>query len=139
MSYYSLPLESQTKYIIFEECLLSLFQSCHYCHAPCTNIRKTVNGTFIEIQQICDRLVPGKANLLSRITQLVTFCFHLQFFFLVCFLSKHYECFVSLVVLLLHREHFTSTKGISYYQLFLMSGIVINKCFFRNSLQHRIH
>ena len=46
--------ESQVKYIVFEECLLSLFEYCFHCHSPCSNITKYVCGTFIRITQSCD-------------------------------------------------------------------------------------
>uniref|UniRef100_A0A1X7VAJ4 THAP-type domain-containing protein n=2 Tax=Amphimedon queenslandica TaxID=400682 RepID=A0A1X7VAJ4_AMPQE len=46
--------ESQVKYIVLEECLLSLFEFCHHCHFPCTNTRKYICGTFICITQNCN-------------------------------------------------------------------------------------
>ena len=46
-------LHLRKKYIVFEECLLSLFQACRRCGAESTKAVTKVVGTFLRISQHC--------------------------------------------------------------------------------------
>ena len=50
-----LPAEEERKFIIFESCLLSLLSVCLICTGPCKVLLKYVTGSFIVVQQICDK------------------------------------------------------------------------------------
>ncbi|XP_031162793.2 uncharacterized protein LOC116055133 isoform X1 [Sander lucioperca] len=42
------------KYIVYENCLLELFESCPVCSSMC-DVRKTIRGTFLAVDQTCHR------------------------------------------------------------------------------------
>lgn len=44
----------QTKYIVFESNLLTLFRQCEECGGINTSLKKIVIGTFLRLQQSCD-------------------------------------------------------------------------------------
>ncbi|XDV52549.1 hypothetical protein PO909_021269 [Leuciscus waleckii] len=48
----SMPFHKDAKYIVFEKCLLSLFESCPVCTRAC-NVCPHRRGTFIAIDQLC--------------------------------------------------------------------------------------
>ncbi|XP_055062144.2 uncharacterized protein [Misgurnus anguillicaudatus] len=48
----SMPFHKDTKYIVFEKCLLSLFENCPICTRAC-NVHPRRRGTFIAIDQLC--------------------------------------------------------------------------------------
>ncbi|XP_056100848.1 uncharacterized protein LOC130079563 [Rhinichthys klamathensis goyatoka] len=50
----SMPFHKDAKYIVFEECLLSLFESCPVCTRAC-DVCPRRRGTFIAIEQLCAR------------------------------------------------------------------------------------
>ncbi|ROK80936.1 hypothetical protein DPX16_3816 [Anabarilius grahami] len=48
----STPVHKDAKFIVFEKCLLSLFESCPVCSRAC-NVRPRRRGTFIAVDQLC--------------------------------------------------------------------------------------
>ncbi|KAF4111800.1 uncharacterized protein LOC131543092 isoform X2 [Onychostoma macrolepis] len=50
----SLAFHKDAKFIVFEKCLLSLFESCPVCTRAC-NVRPRRRGTFIAVDQRCSR------------------------------------------------------------------------------------
>ncbi|KAG1926991.1 uncharacterized protein LOC120480138 isoform X3 [Pimephales promelas] len=48
----SMPFHKDAKYIVFENCLLSLFESCPVCSRAC-DVCPRRRGTFISIAQLC--------------------------------------------------------------------------------------
>ena len=42
------------KYIVYENCLLELFELCPVCSSMC-DVRKTIRGTFLAVDQTCHR------------------------------------------------------------------------------------
>ncbi|XP_052434176.1 uncharacterized protein LOC127974730 isoform X1 [Carassius gibelio] len=48
----SLPFHKDAKFIVFEKCLLSLFESCPVCTKAC-NVHPRRRGTFVAIDQKC--------------------------------------------------------------------------------------
>ena len=46
------PLHKQKKYIVFEDCLLSLFTHCRVCGGV-TSVSKKTLGTYLHIEQQC--------------------------------------------------------------------------------------
>ena len=51
----NLPADEERKFIIFESCLLALLSVCLICTGPCKVLLKYVKGSFIVVQQICDK------------------------------------------------------------------------------------
>ena len=43
----------QKTYIIFEECLLTLFKKCHNCGQDTIALSTRINGTFLQVHQQC--------------------------------------------------------------------------------------
>lgn len=50
--YTSKASHEDTKYIVFENCLLELFETCPVC-SRASNIQPRSNGTFLAIDQLC--------------------------------------------------------------------------------------
>lgn len=48
-----LPLHRSKKYIVFEECLLSLFVHCHKCGQEPTKVTTKIMGTYAHVEQRC--------------------------------------------------------------------------------------
>ncbi|XP_067268180.1 uncharacterized protein [Chanodichthys erythropterus] len=48
----SMPVHKDEKFIVFEKCLLSLFETCPVCTRAC-NVRPHRRGTFIAVDQMC--------------------------------------------------------------------------------------
>ena len=49
----SLPFHQSKKFIVFEDCLLSLFVNCHKCGQETTEVTTKIIGTFLRIEQHC--------------------------------------------------------------------------------------
>ena len=49
----SLPFHQSKKFIVFEDCLLSLFVNCHKCGQETTEVTTKIIGTFLHIEQHC--------------------------------------------------------------------------------------
>ena len=47
------PIHRRKKFVVFEECLLSLFQTCHKCGQENTDITTKTIGTYLHIKQYC--------------------------------------------------------------------------------------
>lgn len=57
----AIPFHQSKKFIVFEECLMSLFQKCHKCGNESVTVTSTVIGTFLSISQECANcLLPFK-------------------------------------------------------------------------------
>ena len=48
------PVHLVNKYIVFEDCLLSLFNKCGNCGKATPDVTKTTIGTFLRVKQVCD-------------------------------------------------------------------------------------
>ena len=49
-----MPPHKQRTFIVFESALMLLFSMCAYCRSRCTNITKTVKGSFLRISHYCN-------------------------------------------------------------------------------------
>lgn len=48
------PVEQRRKYIVFEDCLLSLFNKCVNCGKATVGVIRATIGTFVRVKQACD-------------------------------------------------------------------------------------
>ncbi|KAA0705258.1 hypothetical protein E1301_Tti019534 [Triplophysa tibetana] len=48
----SIPVQNIRKYIVYETCIMELFESCPVCQRRC-DVRSQTHGTFLRVDQVC--------------------------------------------------------------------------------------
>ncbi|XP_056607720.1 uncharacterized protein LOC130425527 isoform X2 [Triplophysa dalaica] len=48
----SIPVQNIRKYIVYETCIMELFESCPVCQGRC-DVRSQTHGTFLRVDQVC--------------------------------------------------------------------------------------
>lgn len=48
----SIPVQNVRKYIVYETCIMELFESCPVCQGRC-DVRSQTHGTFLRVDQVC--------------------------------------------------------------------------------------
>ena len=48
-----MPMQQQTKFLVFEDALMALFRKCEICRDTGTRVQKTVLGSFVRLRQTC--------------------------------------------------------------------------------------